>query len=99
MILSEMPRVKLAYLPTPLEEMENLSDFLGGPKLFVKRDDCTGLAFGGNKARKLEFIVGEALRKKANVLITSGGVQTNHGRMTVAAAVKFGLKPVLNLDR
>ncbi|NPV44263.1 MAG: D-cysteine desulfhydrase family protein [Firmicutes bacterium] len=97
MKLEQMPRIRLAHLPTPLEEMKNLSKELGGPRLFIKRDDATGLAFGGNKARKLEFIMADAVAQGADVVITSGGVQTNHGRMTVAAATKLGLKPVLIL--
>jgi D-cysteine desulfhydrase len=78
-----------------LEKLENLTKKLGGPHLYIKRDDCNGLAFGGNKVRKLEFLVADAIQKGADVLITSGGEQTNHGRLTVAAAVKTGLKPVL----
>lgn len=97
MRLEKMPRVSLAHLPTPLEEMKRLSETLGGPRLFIKRDDATGLAFGGNKARKLEFIMADAIEQGCDVIITSGGVQTNHGRMTVAAATKLGLKPVLIL--
>jgi D-cysteine desulfhydrase family pyridoxal phosphate-dependent enzyme len=92
-----MPRVRLAALPTPLEEMRNLTAKLNGPRLLIKRDDMTGLAFGGNKVRKLEFIMADALKQKADIIITSGGVQTNHGRLTVAAAKKLGLKPVLVL--
>lgn len=92
-----MPRVSLAHLPTPLEEMKRLSEELGGPRLLIKRDDATGLAFGGNKARKLEFIMADAIKQGCDVIITSGGVQTNHGRMTAAAAAKLGLKPVLIL--
>ena len=76
MFLSYMPRVKLAHLPTPLEEMKALSKELGGPRLFVKRDDCTGLATGGNKTRKLEFLLGDAQAQKADTLITEGGVQS-----------------------
>jgi D-cysteine desulfhydrase family pyridoxal phosphate-dependent enzyme len=75
----------------------DLSEFLGGPRLFIKRDDMTGLAFGGNKVRKLEFIMADALRKGAKTIITSGAVQTNWGRLAVAAAVRFGMKPVLVL--
>ena len=97
MNLSEMPRVRMACLPTPLEEMKALSEFLGGPRLLIKRDDMTGLAFGGNKVRKLEFIMADALRKGAKTIITSGGVQTNWGRLAVAAAIRFGMKPVLVL--
>ena len=92
MDLSRLPRVPLAHLPTPLEPMEALARHLGaGPRLFVKRDDCTGLALGGNKTRKLEFTVGQALTEGADVLVTSGGVQSNHVRQTAAAAARLGM--------
>lgn len=91
-------RVKLAFLPTPLEYAERLSGVLGGPRIFFKRDDCTGLAFGGNKARKLEFVMADALKKKANVIITIGGIQSNWARQTAAAARKFGMETILVLD-
>lgn len=97
MQFSRFPRVRLANLPTPLEEMSNLSKALGGPRLFVKRDDSTGLGLGGNKVRKLEFLMGEALEKKADTVITTGGVQSNHARQTAAAAKKLNLKPILVL--
>ena len=71
--------------------MPRLSEHLGGPDLFVKRDDCTGLATGGNKTRKLEFLVGEALKQNADMLVTQGAVQSNHVRQTAAAACRFGL--------
>ncbi len=86
------PRVALCHRPTPIEPMLRLSEFLGGPSFFVKRDDCTGLASGGNKTRKLEFLVGEALRQNADMLVTQGAVQSNHVRQTAAAACHFGLK-------
>jgi L-cysteate sulfo-lyase len=92
MDLSRFPRVSLAHLPTPLEPLERLSDHLGGPRLYVKRDDCTGLALGGNKTRKLEFLMAEALAEGADTVITAGGVQSNHVRQTAAAAAKLGLK-------
>ena len=84
--LRTLPRVPIAHLPTPLEEMPRLSEALGGPRLFVKRDDQTGLATGGNKARKLEFLVADALEKQADTIITSGAIQSNHARQTAAAA-------------
>ncbi|WP_408011270.1 D-cysteine desulfhydrase family protein [Pseudalkalibacillus sp. A8] len=93
----EIPRVKLANLPTKLEEMNKLTEKLNGPQLYIKRDDETGLAFGGNKVRKLEFILADAIQQGAEIIITSGGAQTNHGRLTAAAAVKLGLKPVIVL--
>jgi L-cysteate sulfo-lyase len=91
-ILEKFPRVELANLPTPIQELKRFSAALGGPRIFVKRDDLTGLAGGGNKTRKLEFIVGDALSKKADCLITAGAVQSNHCRQTAAAAAKIGLE-------
>ena len=85
------PRVPLAHLPTPLESMERLTDALAGPRLLVKRDDCTGLALGGNKARKLEHLCAEALGAGCDTLVTGGGPQSNHVRMTTAAANRLGL--------
>ncbi len=82
----------LAHLPTPVEPLDRLSEWLGGPRLLVKRDDLTGLALGGNKARKLEFLCAEALAAGANVLVTGGGSQSNHARMTAAAANRLGLR-------
>lgn len=99
MHLSRFPRVKLCHAPTPLEPMENLGRLLEGPRLFVKRDDCTGLAGGGNKTRKLEFLIGEALAQGADTLVTQGAVQSNHVRQTVAAACKFGLACEILLER
>jgi D-cysteine desulfhydrase family pyridoxal phosphate-dependent enzyme len=84
-------RVGLAHLPTPLEPMPRLTEVLGGPPLYVKRDDCTGLALGGNKARKLEPLCAEALAAGCDVLVTGGGPQSNHVRMTSAAANRLGL--------
>jgi len=91
MHLSRFPRVSLAHLPTPLEFMPNLSAELGGPRIWVKRDDCTGLATGGNKTRKLEFVMAEALEQGADTIVTVGAVQSNHVRQTAAAACKLGL--------
>ena len=85
------PRIRFAHLPTPIEEMPRLTKMLTGPKLFIKRDDLTGLAFGGNKTRKLEFLLGDAVSKGAKTLVTAGAVQSNHCRQTAAAAAKFGL--------
>lgn len=92
MLLSRHPRIPLAHLPTPLEFLPRLTAHLGGPNIYVKRDDCTGLGTGGNKTRKLEFLVGDALSKGATTLITAGAVQSNHARQTAAAAAKCGLK-------
>jgi D-cysteine desulfhydrase family pyridoxal phosphate-dependent enzyme len=82
----------LAHGPTPLERLDRLSDWLGGPRLFVKRDDQTGLALGGNKARKLEHLCAEALAQGCDTLVTGGGPQSNHCRMTAAAANRLGLQ-------
>jgi L-cysteate sulfo-lyase len=90
-VLEKFPRVSLAHLPTPLEHMPNLSRELGGPEIWVKRDDCTGLASGGNKTRKLEFSMAAALEAGADTIVTVGAVQSNHVRQTAAAACKLGL--------
>lgn len=90
-MLEQFPRVTLAHLPTPLEHLPNLSKHLGGPEIWVKRDDCTGLASGGNKTRKLEFSMAAALEEGADTIITVGAVQSNHVRQTAAAACKLGL--------
>lgn len=92
MQLSDFPRVPLAHLPTPLEHLPRLSKLLAGPDIYVKRDDCTGLATGGNKTRKLEFSMGAALQQGADTILTVGAVQSNHVRQTAAAACKLGLK-------
>jgi L-cysteate sulfo-lyase len=93
MDLSRFPRIALGHLPTPLERMDRLRAALGPecPALFVKRDDCTGLATGGNKTRKLEFLMGDAVEKGAGAIVTFGAVQSNHARQTAAAAAKLGL--------
>ncbi len=93
------PRIGLCHRPTPTEALPRLTELMGGPRLFVKRDDCTGLATGGNKARKLEFLVGEAMRDKADMLVTQGAVQSNHVRQTAAAACKVGMKCHVLLER
>ncbi|MEZ4592770.1 MAG: D-cysteine desulfhydrase family protein [Chloroflexota bacterium] len=84
-------RKPLAYLPTPLEKLERLSKHLGGPDIYIKRDDQTGLATGGNKTRKLEFLVADAIAQGCDHLITTGAPQSNHCRQTAAAAAHFGL--------
>jgi L-cysteate sulfo-lyase len=99
MHLARFPRVRFAHLPTALEPMPNLTRLLGGPTLYVKRDDCTGLATGGNKTRKLEFLIGDALAKGADTVITHGAVQSNHVRQTAAAACKYGLRCAALLER
>ena len=90
-------RFHLAHLPTPLEPMERLSETLGGPRLWIKRDDQTGLATGGNKTRKLEYLMADALDQEADVVLTVGAAQSNHCRQTAAAAARAGLDCVLVL--
>ena len=92
MLLHKFPRVPLAHLPTPLEHLPRLSAELGGPEIYVKRDDCTGLATGGNKTRKLEYSMAAALDMGADTVITVGAVQSNHVRQTAAAAARLGLR-------
>jgi D-cysteine desulfhydrase len=92
-----IPRLHFAHLPTPIEELPRLSDLLAGPRIFVKRDDQTGLAFGGNKTRKLEFLIAEAQKQGAKTLISGGALQSNHCRQTAAAAARFGLECILVL--
>ncbi len=87
-----IPRIHFAHLPTPIEPLPRLEKALKGPRLFVKRDDQTGLAFGGNKTRKLEFLIAEAQTRDADTLVTAGALQSNHCRQTAAAAAKFGLE-------
>lgn len=91
MHLSRFPRVSLAHLPTPLEHLPRLTAELGGPQIWVKRDDCTGLATGGNKTRKLEFSLAAAIEEGADTIVTVGALQSNHVRQTVAATCKLGL--------
>ncbi len=91
MNLQDFPRVRLGHWPTPLEPMKGLARRLGTSRLFIKRDDCTGLATGGSKTRKLEFLVGDAMRQGADTLLTHGAVQSNHVRQTAAAAAFMGL--------
>lgn len=91
MDISRLPRFSLAHLPTPLQRAERLGAALGGLDLWIKRDDCTGLALGGNKTRKLEYSLGEALARGADTLVTCGGYQSNHVRQTAAAAAVAGL--------
>jgi len=91
-VLAKMARVQLAHLPTPLVRLDRLSAHLGGPTIYIKRDDCTGLAGGGNKTRKLEFLMADALTNGADCVITTGGMQSNHCRQTAAAAASMGLE-------
>jgi len=96
---NQFPRTQLCHQPTPIEALPRLTKLLGGPNLFIKRDDCTGLATGGNKTRKLEFLVGEAIQQNADLLVTQGAVQSNHVRQTAAAASKVGMKCHVLLER
>jgi D-cysteine desulfhydrase family pyridoxal phosphate-dependent enzyme len=97
MNLDDFPRIPLAHLPTALEAAPRLGEAFGLPRLWVKRDDATGLAMGGNKARKLEYLMAEAAAQGADVVFTTGGVQSNHARMTAAAACKLGMRSELFL--
>ena len=99
MLTEKLSRVSIAHLPTPLELLPRLTAQLGGPELWIKRDDQTGLATGGNKARKLEFLVADALVQGADTLITGGAAQSNHARQTAAAAAKLGFDCTLVLRR
>jgi D-cysteine desulfhydrase family pyridoxal phosphate-dependent enzyme len=90
-------RLHVAHLPTPVETLPRLSETLGGPRLLIKRDDQTGLAFGGNKTRKLEFLVAEARDQGAKTLVSGGALQSNHCRQTAAAAARFGFECILVL--
>lgn len=96
--MKQFKKINLAFLPTPVSELTQLTRYLDGPKLLIKRDDQTGLAFGGNKTRKLEYVVQDALSKGADTLITGGAYQSNHCRQTAAAASKFGLNCKLILN-
>jgi D-cysteine desulfhydrase family pyridoxal phosphate-dependent enzyme len=95
--MKDIPRISFAQLPTPVEAMPNLTKELGSATFWVKRDDQTGLAFGGNKTRKLEFLIAEAQARRAKTLITAGAVQSNHCRQTAAAARRFGMSCILVL--
>ncbi len=98
-VLAGIPRIDLGFMPTPLEPLDRLSETLGGPRIWIKRDDCTGLATGGNKTRKLEFLMADAKAQHADTVITFGAVQSNHARQTAAACAKLGLECHLILTR
>lgn len=97
MPVEDIKKVSLGNYPTPIEKMENLTKKLGYGKLYIKRDDLTGPALGGNKTRKLEYLMQDAIEKGCTTILTEGGTQTNHGRTTVGASVKLGLKSILVL--
>ena len=92
-----LPRIPIAHLPTPIEPLPRLTVVLGGPEILCKRDDQTGLGFGGNKTRKLEFLLADAQAQGAKTLITTGAIQSNHCRQTAAAAARFGMACILVL--
>ena len=92
MHLARFPRVRLGHMNTPLELLPRLTEALDGPEIWIKRDDCTGLSTGGNKTRKLEFLMADALSKNADIVLTQGATQSNHARQTAAAAAKLGIK-------
>ena len=94
-----LPRVDLAHLPTPLEEVPRFAERLGGVRIYIKRDDCTGLLFGGNKTRHNEFLLADALRQGADMIVWGAGVQSNNCRQTAAACAKLGLECRLYLTR
>lgn len=98
MNLASFPRVRLTQAPTPLEFLGNLTRLLDGPNIYIKRDDNTGLALGGNKTRKLEFLIGDALAQGATHILTQGATQSNHVRQTIAAANKYGFKTTILLE-
>ncbi len=95
--MKDVARLDFAHLPTPVERLPRLSEFLGGPEILIKRDDQTGLATGGNKTRKLEYLLAEAQVEGAGTLITTGAVQSNHCRQTAAAAARCGFDCILVL--
>ena len=98
-MLEKFERIKLGHFPTPIEHLKNITKYLGGPNIFIKRDDCTGLATGGNKTRKLEFLIPDAIKNKAELVVTVGAVQSNHARQTAAACSLMGLKCLIILER
>ena len=98
-MLEKFERIKLGHFPTPIEHLKNVSQHLDGPNIFIKRDDCTGLATGGNKTRKLEFLIPDAIKNKAELIVTVGAIQSNHARQTAAACSLKGLKCLIILEQ
>jgi len=98
-MLEKFERIKLGHFPTPIEHLKNITKYLGGPNIFIKRDDCTGLATGGNKTRKLEFLIPDAIKNKAELVVTVGAVQSNHARQTAAACTLMGLKCLIIFEQ
>src|SRR5271168_3084778 len=97
--ISRLPRVPLAHLPTPLEEVPRFAAKIGATRIFLKRDDCTGMLFGGNKTRHNEFLLADAQRQNADMLVWGAGIQSNNCRQTAAACAKLGLECHLYLTR
>ena len=98
-MLEKFERIKLGHFPTPIEHLKNITKYLNGPNIFIKRDDCTGLATGGNKTRKLEFLIPDAIKNKAELIVTVGAVQSNHARQTAAACALMNLKCLIVLEQ
>jgi len=98
-MLEKFERIKLGHFPTPIEHLKNITKYLNGPNIFIKRDDCTGLATGGNKTRKLEFLMPDAIKNKAELVVTVGAVQSNHARQTAAACTLMDLKCLIILEQ
>ena len=98
MNIARFPRLRYGHLPTPIEPLKNLTSHLNGPNIWVKRDDCTGMSTGGNKTRKLEFLMAEAQAQKADIVLTIGATQSNHARQTVAFAARMGIKSHILLE-
>ncbi len=98
-MIEKFERIKLGHFPTPIEYLKNITEHLNGPQIYIKRDDCTGLATGGNKTRKLEFLMPDAIKNKADLVVTVGAVQSNHTRQTAAACAILGLKCLIVLEQ
>ena len=96
--IEDFPRIPLAVLPTPIQKLENISRILG-TNVYIKRDDMTGIGLGGNKVRKLEFLLADAKNKGAEIVFTTGGAQSNHAMLTAACCKKLGLTPILILKK
>ena len=98
-MLDKFNRISLGHFPTRIEYLKNISKHFDGPPIYIKRDDCTGLATGGNKTRKLEFLMADAIKNKADLVITVGAIQSNHARQTAAACAFLGIKCLIILEQ
>ena len=98
-MIEKFERIKLGHFPTPIEYLKNITEHLNGPQIYIKRDDCTGLATGGNKTRKLEFLMPDAIMNQADLVVTVGAIQSNHTRQTAAACAILGLKCLIILEQ